>query len=87
MIKTSGRKADVAVMAPAVAEDIKRVLGRDPRLRAVEKVGLEFLLSMGLLVKDPSDRAKVLVESLNFACVDWRLRHGRAQSRVPSERS
>lgn len=66
-IQTAGRRPEMHKMAAAVADDIKRALGRDPRLRKCEKPGLEFLLSMGLLVNDPSARVQVLVESLAFA--------------------
>lgn len=70
-IQTMGRREAVLPMVGAVSADIKSALGNDPRLRLVNKAGLEFLLSMGLLVNDPSDRCRVLVESMHWA-VTWR---------------
>lgn len=52
-----------------VADDMRRIFGRDPRMRDLTKVDLEFLLSMGLLVKDPSERVTILQESFKFCCV------------------
>jgi hypothetical protein len=48
-------------LAEIVKKEIIRVLGNDRRLALA---GAEFLLSMGMLVKDPSDRAQVLTMSL-----------------------
>lgn len=45
------------VMAPVIAEEIRRVV-RDPSRYA--RVGLEFMLSMGLLMRDPSERVALL---------------------------
>jgi hypothetical protein len=54
-------------MASVVADDIKKVLGKDTRQRNVGKAGLEFLLSMGLTVKDPGDRIKMIIEAYPYA--------------------
>jgi hypothetical protein len=50
---------------------MKTALGPNPMFRMVDRNGLDFLLSMGLLVSDPSERARLLVMSLPFA-VTWR---------------
>lgn len=54
-----------------VKREIMRVLGNDRRLGLVGDEGAEFLLSMGLTVKDASQRAQLLAESLPFA-VRWK---------------
>ena len=71
-VETKGRSPELYQMAVAVSDDIKRTLGRDRRLEHVEAIGLEFLLSMGLLVRDPGERVRVLIEALPFA-VKWRV--------------
>lgn len=58
-----------------VADDLKRIFGRDPIFRHATRTELEFLLSMGLHVKDPSDRVKLLTEAMVYVRVHGK--HGR----------
>lgn len=47
-----------------VGEQIKTLMGRDPSYQLMKNADLEFLMSMGLLVADPSDRVKILRDAL-----------------------
>lgn len=58
-----------------VSEDIKRVLGSHHLNRA----GIEFLVAMGLLVKDPAARAVRLREALILAIAALRYPSDRAK--------
>lgn len=55
----------------AARGEVLRVLGNDRRLRLVGDEGADFLVSMAMLVKDPGERARLLVLSLPWA-VAWR---------------
>lgn len=65
-VKLAERKAYDQAACMAVAGDIKRIFGNDPVLRHATRTELEFLMSMGLAIKDPSDRAKCLSESFVY---------------------
>jgi len=70
-VTSFGRAPELAERRAAVAQTMKTALGPNPMFRMVDRNGLDFLLSMGLLVSDPSERARLLVMSLPFA-VTWR---------------
>jgi hypothetical protein len=70
-VTSFGRAPELAERRAAVAQTMKTALGPNPMFRMVDRNGLDFLLSMGLLVQDPSERARALMLSLPFA-VTWR---------------
>lgn len=64
---------NVSPLMPVVGAEIKRMVDLDRRLLSAPRSGLEFLLSMGLLVQDAGDRASAL-----HAAVPFCIRRGAA---------
>ncbi len=66
-VETHGRRADLLAKVRAAADTMQRAVGRDPRLRELRRSELDWLLTMGMLVKDPADRVAVLRLAIGWA--------------------
>jgi hypothetical protein len=58
--ETETRRGPRIEMVKLVGDEIARLMERDRRFRFVSKTGMEFLVAMGLLVRDPAERARVM---------------------------
>jgi hypothetical protein len=63
-VQAKARRPEFQGQERLVAEQLKTLMGRDPSWSLMHDSDLEFLMSMGLLVPDPSDRVKILRDAM-----------------------